>query len=181
MCCDTSRHVMIRHLHSPDGPRASMTQYWLMKSEPSAYSWEQLVKDESTYWDGVRNYQARNLMRDEMNIGDMVLFYHSNCKPPHVAGIARVCREAYPDHTAQDSDSKYFDLKATPDNPRWMMVDIESVQAMVEPVSLPDMRINPELEGMLLLQKFCRLSVQTVSVAHFEMICHMGGLSEIPT
>ena len=158
-----------------------MVQYWLMKSEPSAYSWEQFEADGSTHWDGVRNYQARNMMRDEMKVGDLVLFYHSNCKPPHVAGIARVCRDSYPDHTALDSTSNYFDPKATPENPRWMMVDIEHIQAMKVPVSLPDMRANPELEGMLLLQKFCRLSVQTVSMPHFEAICRMGGMSEIPS
>ena len=156
-----------------------MVNYWLMKSEPHVYPWEDLVNDGSTHWDGVRNYQARNIMRDQMSIGDLVLFYHSNCKPPHIAGIARICKEAYPDHTAQDPDSNYFDSKATPENPRWMMVDIEHIQAMVEPVSLPDMRANPELEGMLLLQKFCRLSVQTVSKSHFEAICRMGGISEI--
>ena len=79
-----------------------MTRYWLMKSEPHVYPWKQLIEDGSTHWDGVRNYQARNMMRDEMSIGDLVLFYHSNCKPPHVAGIAKVCKEGYPDHTAQD-------------------------------------------------------------------------------
>ena len=158
-----------------------MVQYWLMKSEPSAYSWEQFESDGSTHWDGVRNYQARNLMRDEMKVRDMVLFYHSNCKPPHVAGIARVCRESYPDHTAQDSTSNYYDSKATPENPRWMMVDIEHMKAMERPVSLPDMRANPELEGMPLLQRGQRLSVQPVSEEHFEAICRMGGLSEIPS
>ena len=120
-------------------------------------------------------------MRDEMRVGDMVLFYHSNCKPPHVAGIARVCREAYPDHTALDSTSKYFDSKATLENPRWMMVDIEHVKAMGNTVSLHDMKANPELEGMPLLQRGQRLSVQPVLIHHFEAICHMGGLSEIPS
>ena len=85
--------------------------YWLMKSEPHVYPWEMLVKDKKTHWDGVRNYQARNMMRDEMKLGDLVFFYHSNFKPPHVAGVARICREGYPDFTAQDPDSKYFDEK----------------------------------------------------------------------
>ena len=119
-------------------------------------------------------------MRDEMKVGDLVFFYHSNYKPPHIAGIARVCQEAYPDHTAQDPNSKYFDSKATPENPRWMMVDIEHVLAMQEVVSLPEMRANPELEGMLLLQKGSRLSVQNVSLTHFEVICRMGGVPVIP-
>jgi predicted RNA-binding protein with PUA-like domain len=119
-------------------------------------------------------------MRDDMKLGDLVLFYHSNCKPPHVAGVARVCKEGYPDHTAQDPTSNYFDAKATPENPRWIMVDIEHVQGMPELVSLPDMRANAELEGMLLLQRFMRLSVQSVSKKNFKIVCHMGGLSSIP-
>jgi len=151
-----------------------------MKSEPHVYPWEQLVDDNMTHWDGVRNYQARNTMRDLMKIGDLVLFYHSNCKPPHIAGVAKVCREGYPDFTAQDSSSKYFDPKATPDNPRWMMVDIEAVTAMKEIVTLPEMRENPALEGMPLLMKGQRLSVQSVPKNCFDMICKMGGLEGIP-
>ena len=151
-----------------------------MKSEPHVYPWEQLVDDNKTHWDGVRNYQARNTMRDLMKIGDLVLFYHSNCKPPHIAGVAKVCREGYPDFTAQDSSSKYFDPKATPDNPRWMMVDIEAVTAMKEIVTLPEMRGNPALEGMPLLMKGQRLSVQSVPKNCFDMICKMGGLEGIP-
>jgi predicted RNA-binding protein with PUA-like domain len=150
-----------------------------MKSEPHAYSWEQLVEDGSTHWDGVRNYQARNIMRDDMSVGDLVLFYHSNCKPPHVAGVARVRKEAYPDFTAQDPSSKYFDPKASPDNPRWMMVDIEAVSEL-NPVALAELRANPLLEGMPLLRRGQRLSVQPVSESHFEAVCLMGDLSRIP-
>tara|TARA_B110000014_G_C20065624_1_gene555340 strand:+ start:240 stop:704 length:465 start_codon:yes stop_codon:yes gene_type:complete len=153
-----------------------MVAYWLMKSEPHVYPWEQLVKDGRTHWDGVRNYQARNTMRDDMKVGDMVLFYHSNTKPPHVAGVAKVCREGYPDHTAQDPNSNYFDPKASPDNPRWMMVDIEPVEAMESIVSLPDMKENPALEGMPLLAKGSRLSVQSVPSEHFAVVRRMGGL-----
>ena len=153
--------------------------HWLMKSEPHAYSWEQLVEDGSTHWDGVRNYQARNLMRDDMSVGDLVLFYHSNCKPPHIAGVARVSKEAYPDFTAQDPSSKYFDPKATAENPRWVMVDIEAVSKL-GPVSLPELRANPSLEDMPLLRRGQRLSVQPVSEGHFEAVCLMGGLSGIP-
>ena len=156
-----------------------MVNYWLMKSEPHVYPWKQLVSDGSTHWDGVRNYQARNIMRDDMVVGDMVLFYHSNCKPPHVAGVAKVCKEAYPDHTAQDSESKYFDPKASVENPRWVMVDIEPVSAMT-PVGLPDLRSNGDLEGMPLLQRGQRLSVQPVNRKHFEIVCKMGGLPGIP-
>ena len=154
--------------------------YWLMKSEPHVYPWEMLVKDKKTHWDGVRNYQARNMMRDEMKLGDLVFFYHSNFKPPHVAGVARICREGYPDFTAQDSDSKYFDEKATPENPRWTMVDIEPVKQLENIVPLQEMRDNPALDGMKLLMKGSRLSVQPVTKKHFEIVCKMGGLNNIP-
>ena len=147
-----------------------------MKSEPDAYSWEQLLADGSTHWDGVRNYQARNLMRDDMKEGDLVLFYHSNCKPPHVAGVAQVSKEGYPDFSAWDEDSNYFDLKTNPDDPTWMMVDIEPVVTLSTAVGLPDMRANPALEGMALLQRFQRLSVQPVGEEHFAEVCRMGGL-----
>ena len=151
-----------------------------MKSEPDVYPWSQLVEDGRTHWDGVRNYQARNMMRDDMKSGDFVLFYHSNCKPPHVAGIARVCREGYPDFTAFDQNSHYFDPKSTVDNPRWIMVDIEPVISL-EPVHLADIRSNLEFEGMPLIRKGQRLSVQPVSAEHFLMICEMDGLNETPT
>ena len=154
-----------------------MTNHWLMKSEPNAYHWNQLLKDKTTHWDGVRNYQARNTMRDLMKIGDLVLFYHSNCKPPHIAGIAKVCKEGYPDHTAQDPNSNYFDPKATPQNPRWMMVDIEAVKAFANIVPLQDVRNNPACENMLLVRKGQRLSVQPVDESDFDIILAMGGLS----
>ena len=153
-----------------------MVRYWLMKSEPHVYPFSQLVEDGSTHWDGVRNYQARNMMRDELKLGDMVLFYHSNTKPPHVAGIARVSREGYPDHTSWDPESKYYDEKSSPENPRWIMVDIEAVQE-IEKVSLVDIKANPALDGMPLVQKGQRLSVQPVSKEQFEEICRMGGVS----
>ena len=156
-----------------------MTRYWLMKSEPHVYPWKQLIEDGSTHWDGVRNYQARNMMRDEMSIGDLVLFYHSNCKPPHVAGIAKICKEGYPDHTAQDPSSNYIDPKATPEDPRWMMVDIEPVVELSS-VELSVLRLNPELEDMPLLKRGQRLSVQSVPPEHFEIVCRMGGLPGIP-
>ena len=148
---------------------------WLMKSELDVYPWSQLVNDGNTHWDGVRNYQARNFMRDSIKKGDLVLFYHSNCKPPHVAGVARVTKEGYPDHTSWDSKSKYFDSKSTPENPRWYMVDIEPVIEM-KPVSLNDLRTNPNLEGMPLLARGQRLSVQPVDEGFFREICAMGGI-----
>ena len=153
-----------------------MVRYWLMKSEPHVYPFSQLVEDGSTHWDGVRNYQARNMMRDDLKLGDMVLFYHSNTKPPHVAGIARVSREGYPDHTSWDPESKYYDEKSSPENPRWIMVDIEAVQE-IEKVSLVDIKANPALEGMPLVQKGQRLSVQPVSKEQYDEICRMGGIS----
>lgn len=152
-----------------------MASHWLMKSEPDAYPWSQLVSDGRTHWDGVRNYQARNFMRDKMKNGDLVLFYHSNCKPPHVAGIARVVNEGYPDHTSWDIDSKYFDPKSSMENPRWIMVDIEPI-VKVDDVPLHDMRDNVRLEGMPLLQRGQRLSVQPVDENHFRLICEMGGI-----
>ncbi|MFL2984025.1 MAG: EVE domain-containing protein [Candidatus Poseidoniaceae archaeon] len=153
-----------------------MAGYWLMKSEPHVYPFEQLISDGSTHWDGVRNYQARNMMRDDMKQGDLVLFYHSNFKPPHVAGVARVCREGYPDFTAQDVNSKYFDSKATPDNPRWMMVDIEPVVGFENIVSLQEIKDNPKCDDMLLVRKGQRLSVQPVEEFHFHTILEMGGI-----
>ena len=154
-----------------------MVRHWLMKSEPDVYPFSQLLADGSTHWDGVRNYQARNFMRDAMKLGDLVLFYHSNTKPPHVAGLARVCKEGYPDYTSWDSDSKYFDEKSSPENPRWIMVDIEAISEM-ESVGLPELRANPSLEGMPLLQRGQRLSVQPVSAEHFAIVCQMGGLDD---
>lgn len=153
-----------------------MVAYWLMKSEPHVYPYEQLVADGSTHWDGVRNYQARNLMRDEMKKGDLVLYYHSNFKPPHVVGIAKISREGYPDFTAQDSSSKYFDEKATPENPRWMMVDIEPVMELPQIIPLDEIRNNPECEGMLLIRKGQRLSVQPVEEEHFSAVLRMVDL-----
>ena len=153
-----------------------MTGYWLMKSEPHVYPYEQLVEDGKTHWDGVRNYQARNMMRDNMKIGDYVLFYHSNFKPPHVAGIAKVCREGYPDHTAQDVNSKYYDPKASADNPRWIMVDIEPVMKFDSFVSLQEIKDNPKSEGMLLVKKGQRLSIQPVEEFHFRIVLEMAGV-----
>lgn len=150
--------------------------HWLMKSELDVYPWSSLVSDGFTHWDGVRNYQARNLMRDQMTLGDLILFYHSNCKPPHVAGVARVRREAYPDHTSWDPTSKYHDPKSTPEAPRWFMVDIEPVLRFPEIVALPELRADPRLEGMPLLARFQRLSVQPVEDAHFDHICRLGGV-----
>ena len=153
-----------------------MVNYWLMKSELDVYPYSQLVEDGSTHWDGVRNYQARNMMRDAMELGDYVLFYHSNCKPPHIAGIAKVCKEGYPDFTSWDSKSKYFDEKSSPEKPRWFMVDIEPVKPLKETVALDSVRNEPSLSDMPLIRKGQRLSIQPVEQNEFEIICAMGGL-----
>ena len=146
-----------------------------MKSEPHVYSYANLVQDGSTHWDGVRNYQARNFMRDSMKQGDMVLFYHSNTDPPHVAGVARVRREGYPDFTAFDEASRYFDAKSDSENPRWMMVDIEAVTPLNRMVPLFELKQNPDLEGMLVIRKGQRLSVQPVENHHFNEVLKMSG------
>jgi len=146
-----------------------------MKSELDVYPYSQLVEDGRTHWDGVRNYQARNMMRDAMKEGDLVLFYHSNTKPPHVGGVAKIVREGYPDFTSWDADSNYFDEKSTPENPRWFMVDIEPITEL-EMVSLESMKANPNLEGMPLLQRGQRLSVQPVTEEQFDEILRMAGV-----
>ena len=147
-----------------------------MKSELDVYPYSQLVQDGSTHWDGVRNYQARNMMRDAMKLGDYVLFYHSNCKPPHIAGIAKICKEGYPDFTSWDSESHYFDEKSSPEKPRWFMVDIEPVKPLKETVSLDSVRNEPSLSEMPLIRRGQRLSIQPVQQNEFEIICAMGGL-----
>ena len=145
-----------------------------MKSEPSVYSIDDLQNDGKTHWDGIRNYQARNLMRDEMKVGDLVLFYHSNSNPPCVVGIAKVCKEAYPDFTSWDSGSRYFDEKSSPENPRWFMVDIEFVQKLPEFVSLEMIKSEPSLNQMVLVNR-SRLSVQPVKKKEFEEILRLAG------
>ena len=151
-----------------------MPQFWLIKSEPTVYSIDDLKQDGVTHWDGVRNYQARNFLRDGMKRGDMVLFYHSNADPAAVAGLARVCREAYPDHTARDPQDSHHDPAATENNPIWVMVDVEFVEKFPRPVTLARIKSDPEVEGLLLTQKGSRLSVQPVREAHFRHICDLG-------
>ena len=151
---------------------------WLMKSEPSVYSIEDLERDGVTPWEGVRNYQARNFMRDQMQVGDLVLFYHSNCKPPGVAGLGRVHRTAYPDFTAWDPASPYFDARSPEDKPVWQMVDVAFVERFAEVVSLQALKDDPALEGMLVTRKGQRLSVQPVEAAHARRVLKMGGSTQ---
>ena len=137
-----------------------MARCWLMKSEPDVYSIDDLKRDGSTCWEGVRNYQARNLLR-EMEVGDAVLFYHSNAKPPGVAGLARVARTAYPDHFSWEPAHKYYDPKSTADVPRWWMVDVEYVDTLPHLVALDQLKTEPAL-GDMVVTKRSRLSVQPV-------------------
>ena len=146
------------------------TQYWLLKTEPDVYSIDDLARDKRTCWDGVRNYQARNTLRDNMKVGDLVLIYHSSCDPAGVAGIAKVVREGYPDHTALDKKNDHYDPKATTDNPIWMMVDVEFVEKFPEVVTLASLKKAKGLEKMLVLQRGQRLSVMPVEPAHFEIV-----------
>ena|SRR3989338_4808131 len=150
------------------------TRYWLIKSEPSSYSIDDLARDGNTFWSGVRNYQARNFMRDEMQLGDLILFYHSNAEPSGVAGIARVCKTAYPDFTAWDPADHHGDPKSTIDKPLWYMVDIEFIEKLPHLVSLAELKNEPYLSGMLVIKKGMRLSVQPVSELHFSTIRTMG-------
>lgn len=142
--------------------------YWLIKSEPNEFSIENL-KTKSTSWDGVRNYQARNHMKN-MKLNDQVFFYHSSCKNIGIVGIAKVIKEAYPDHTAWDSKSHYFDPKSSPDNPRWYMVDIEFVSEFPRTMSLSSLKSTPELENMILLRKGSRLSVIPITKEEWHII-----------
>ena len=150
-------------------------RYWLMKSEPGAYSFSDLMgeEDSTAEWDGVRNYQARNTMRDEMKAGDGVLFYHSNAKPSAVVGIAAVVREGYPDHTAWDEGSEHPDPKSTPDNPIWYMVDIKGEAAFKRAVPLREIKATPGLENMALV-KNSRLSVQPVTAEEWAIVVRLG-------
>lgn len=151
--------------------------YWLMKSEPDVFSIDDLARKKKEPWTGVRNYQARNFMK-EMKLGDQVLFYHSNADVIGVAGVMSVVREAYADPTQFDKKSEYYDAKATDEKPRWEMVDIGFEKKFKEVVTLEQLKAEPKLEGMILLQKGTRLSVIPVSKAHFDQILKMSGKSE---
>lgn len=146
-------------------------RYWLMKSEPDCFSIDDLAKEpkKTTCWSGVRNYQARNFMK-EMELGDLVLFYHSSTEPPHIAGVAEVVKKAYPDRTALDPKDDHYDPKATPAKPIWEMVDIRFVKKFAVPLSLNDLRPVAALEKMELLKRGSRLSVQPVTATEWKAI-----------
>jgi predicted RNA-binding protein with PUA-like domain len=148
-------------------------RYWLMKSEPDVFSIDDLERKQVDCWDGVRNYQARNFMR-EMKIGDGVLFYHSNARPPGVAGLARVARTAYADPTAFDPRSHYFDPDSHPENPRWVMVDVAFEEKFPAVVPLSVLQATPRLEEMMVTRKGMRLSVQPVTPAEWKIVVKLG-------
>ncbi len=145
--------------------------YWLVKSEPDAFSIDDLKRNKREPWDGVRNYQARNFMRDDMRKGDKVFFYHSNCKNIGIVGIAEVASEAYPDPTQFDPDDAHFDSKSRSDNPRWILVDLKYRRKLKRTISLDELKSHPELADMALTRKGNRLSVMPVSETEWEFIC----------
>jgi predicted RNA-binding protein with PUA-like domain len=154
----------------PLGPR-----YWLMKSEPADCSIDDLEKlpGQSVAWFGVRNYQARNFMRDEMRLGDLAFFYHSSCPEPGIAGIVKISRLAYPDATQFDPQSKYFDPKSSPDNPRWMHVDVQLVRKFPL-IHLAQLRAEPKLANLRILQRGNRLSITPVDAGDWKLIEQMA-------
>jgi predicted RNA-binding protein with PUA-like domain len=154
----------------------SPRRHWLVKSEPDAFSFDDLLAspDRTTGWSGVRNYQARNFMRDDMKKGDLVFFYHSSAEPTAIVGVAEVVREGYPDPTAFDPRDSHFDPKSKPDAPTWIMVDIRAVRKLARQVTLADLKAVQGLEGMVLLQRGSRLSVQPVSAQEWEIVYSLG-------
>ena len=144
--------------------------YWLMKSEPDAFSIDDLARVGTEPWSGVRNYQARNFMRDGMQPGDGVLFYHSSCAEPGVVGVAEVASAAYPDPTQFQRKSDYFDPKSTPENPRWMLVDVAFKRKLKRTITLTELKQQPRLDGFALLQRGNRLSVLPVSKAEWTCV-----------
>ena len=154
-------------------------RYWLVKSEPDVFSFDDLLKapKKTTHWDGVRNYQARNTMRDDMKKGDGVFFYHSSADPTGIVGICEVVREAYPDHTAFDAKDPHFDPKSKKDAPTWYMVDLKAVKKLPRLVTLAELKGVKGLEKMVLLQRGSRLSVQPVTAKEWEIVTELAGVA----
>jgi predicted RNA-binding protein with PUA-like domain len=151
-------------------------KYWLIKSEPEAFSIDDLIKakDQTTFWNGVRNYQAKNYLHDEMKIGDRIIFYHSNSEPPGAAGICEVVKEGYPDFTAFDPEDIHFDSKSKNDSPTWFMVDVKFVKKFSRFISLMEIKSNKILRNMKLVQPGNRLSVMPIIKTEFDEIVKMG-------
>lgn len=152
--------------------------HWLVKSEPDVFSFTDLLKapKKTTCWDGVRNFQARNTLRDQMKTGDRVFYYHSNAEPSGIAGICEVVREGYPDHTAFDSKDPHFDPKSRRDEPTWYMVDVRAVAPFPRLVTLAELKGVKGLEKMALVQKGSRLSVQPVTASEWAIVCRLAGV-----
>lgn len=144
--------------------------YWLMKSEPDAYSIDDLERDGTEPWDGIRNYQVRNMIRDDMQVGDEALFYHSSCKVPGVVGVMRIVSEAYPDPTQFDANSKYFDARSDPDEPRWLLRDVEFIRKLSRPITLKELKAHPDLAEFQLNKRGNRLSIFPVGKAEWDLI-----------
>ena len=149
-------------------------KHWLMKSEPGSYSITDLKKEGKAFWDGVRNYQARNFMMRDMQVGDRVLFYHSNADPSGITGLAEVCKEALPDPTSWDKKSKYYDPKSPKENPRWFAVTVKFVKMFDRVIDLKELRKKPTLKDMLVLKKGQRLSVMPVMKKEYDVILRMS-------
>jgi predicted RNA-binding protein with PUA-like domain len=149
-------------------------KFWLMKCEPSAYSIDDLARDGVTTWEGVRNYQARNFLRDQMQVGDGVLFYASNADPSGVTGLAEIARAGYPDAFAWKKGHKYFDAASTPDKPLWYLVDVKFVERFPGIIPLDVLKTTPGLEQMMVIRKGSRLSVQPVTKSEFDIVCKLG-------
>lgn len=150
--------------------------YWLLKSEPECFSIDHLSKrpKQTAPWDGVRNYQVRNMLRDEIKKGDLGFFYHSSCTPPGIVGIVEIVKEGYPDHTAWDIQSDHYDSKSTPDNPRWYMVDVKLVEKFPRMITLDEIKRNPKLESMLINRKGNRLSITPVTEQEWKTIVKLA-------
>ena len=153
-------------------------KYWLVKSEPNSFSFDDLLgaPKQTTHWDGVRNHQARNTLRDDMKKGDLVFFYHSNADPTGILGICEVVREGYPDHTAFDPKDAHFDAKSKTDSPTWCMVDLRAVRRFPRLLTLAELKGVKALGKMALLQRGSRLSVQPVTAKEWETICGLAGI-----
>jgi predicted RNA-binding protein with PUA-like domain len=153
-------------------------RHWLFKSEPDCFSIEALsrCRNQTQHWDGVRNYQVRNMLRDDIKVGDLAFFYHSSCHPPGIAGIVEVVKDGYPDFTALDLHSDHFDPKSTPDNPRWYMVDVKLVEKFPRLLTLEEIKRHPQLSNMLINRKGNRLSITPVTKQEWDVISRLGVL-----
>ncbi len=159
-----------------------MSRYWLLKSEPGVFSIDDLraAPNQTTSWEGVRNYQARNFLRDVMQVGDRAFFYHSNATPPGIAGVVEIVRAGYPDHTAFDPASRYYDPKSDPAQPTWFMVDVRLVRKFPRIIALDELKRTPGLENMLVIQRAMRLSVQPVTEAEWRIVLTLAGEDDRP-